>query len=277
MSMLISRTSAEIKRQRSLTSSKQNFSELEVGSLDALATAAAFGDAVNQATASETMTTTRHPRHRPGCTCIVCIQPPSGKGPKHHPNCTCNVCMTVKRRFKTLMLRKKKRQSEREEAEANKRLVLPWGRKEEIEGSSTSLAGLQPIELQKESNPGSEPLRTVLDDADAEKGRIDLNCHPERDGEQHAAQLQSLSRVSMMSLFQVASLPLVNYLKQNGLSSLACEQQVSSSSVTVPQAMPVDESEERTPDEADGSTAQEQDASVDEVLCSPNNDKSDAS
>ncbi|XP_057814734.1 B3 domain-containing transcription repressor VAL2 isoform X1 [Cryptomeria japonica] len=67
--------------------------------------------------------TTKHPRHRPGCTCIVCIQPPSGKGPKHKPTCTCNVCMTVKRRFKTLMMRRKKRQSEREAENARKRQV----------------------------------------------------------------------------------------------------------------------------------------------------------
>ncbi|KAD0221958.1 hypothetical protein E3N88_44605 [Mikania micrantha] len=57
--------------------------------------------------------TTRHPRHRPGCSCIVCIQPPSGKG-KHKQNCICNVCSTVRRRFKTLMLRKKKRLAEQE-------------------------------------------------------------------------------------------------------------------------------------------------------------------
>ncbi|KAG9136598.1 hypothetical protein Leryth_024752 [Lithospermum erythrorhizon] len=30
--------------------------------------------------------TTRHPRHKPGCSCIVCMQPPSGKGPKHRTN-----------------------------------------------------------------------------------------------------------------------------------------------------------------------------------------------
>ncbi|KAD0221957.1 hypothetical protein E3N88_44604 [Mikania micrantha] len=57
--------------------------------------------------------TTRHPQHRPGCSCIVCIQPPSGKG-KHKQNCICNVCSTVRRRFKTLMLRKKKRLAEQE-------------------------------------------------------------------------------------------------------------------------------------------------------------------
>ncbi|KAL8253121.1 hypothetical protein R6Q59_036814 [Mikania micrantha] len=82
--------------------------EQEPSGLDALATAAVFGE-FGESSASAT---TRHPRHRPGCTCIVCIQPPSGKG-KHKPNCFCNVCLTVKRRFKTLMLRKKKREAEK--------------------------------------------------------------------------------------------------------------------------------------------------------------------
>eukprot|EP00250_Pteridium_aquilinum_P014911 c22279_g1_i1 orf=180-2306(+) len=76
--------------------------------------AAASCPAINKAASSSPATTTKHPRHRPGCSCIVCIQPPSGKGPKHKPTCDCNVCMTVKRRFHTLMLRRKKLQSERE-------------------------------------------------------------------------------------------------------------------------------------------------------------------
>ncbi|XP_051134456.1 B3 domain-containing transcription repressor VAL1 isoform X2 [Andrographis paniculata] len=86
----------------------------EPSGLDALATAAVLGDNLGDAAAeSSVVATTRHPRHRPGCSCIVCIQPPSGKG-KHEPTCKCNVCLTVRRRFKTLMMRKKKRQSERE-------------------------------------------------------------------------------------------------------------------------------------------------------------------
>ncbi|PIA54964.1 hypothetical protein AQUCO_00800005v1 [Aquilegia coerulea] len=48
-------------------------------------------------------TTTRHPRHRFGCTCIVCIQSPSGKGLKHKDSCTCNVCLTVRRRRLSLL------------------------------------------------------------------------------------------------------------------------------------------------------------------------------
>ncbi|KAI7736268.1 hypothetical protein M8C21_022718 [Ambrosia artemisiifolia] len=38
--------------------------------------------------------TIRHPRHKHGCTCIVCIQPPSGS--KHKSTCSCNVCLAVK-------------------------------------------------------------------------------------------------------------------------------------------------------------------------------------
>ncbi|KAF5782464.1 putative transcription factor & chromatin remodeling CW-Zn-B3/VAL family [Helianthus annuus] len=139
--------------------------------------------------------TTKHPRHRPGCSCIVCIQPPSGKG-KHKPTCTCNVCMTVKRRFKTLMLRKKKRQSEHEASIAEKL------HKEEVEPKSN---------IVKRANNESSLLLTES----SSKGHLDLNIHP---------------RVSMMSLFQAANLPLETYLKQNDLTSLNFEQQASSGS-----------------------------------------------
>ncbi|CAA0820635.1 B3 domain-containing transcription repressor VAL1 [Striga hermonthica] len=102
---LFSRTNKDHKKQRT-SDSKSGSPEGELSSgLDALANAAVLGDNITELTAGPT---TRHPRHRPGCSCIVCIQPPSGKG-RHDPNCKCNVCLTVKRRFKTLMLRKKKR------------------------------------------------------------------------------------------------------------------------------------------------------------------------
>ncbi|GJV27313.1 B3 domain-containing protein-like protein [Tanacetum coccineum] len=41
--------------------------------------------------------TIRHPSHKYGCTCIVCVQPPSGT--KHKSTCTCNVCLAFKRSF----------------------------------------------------------------------------------------------------------------------------------------------------------------------------------
>lgn len=85
-------------------------SQQEPCGLDALASAAVLGDTIGE---PEVATTTRHPRHRAGCSCIVCIQPPSGKG-RHKPTCGCTVCSTVKRRFKTLMMRRKKKQLERD-------------------------------------------------------------------------------------------------------------------------------------------------------------------
>ncbi|KAJ4873905.1 B3 domain-containing transcription repressor VAL2 [Raphanus sativus] len=62
---------------------------------------------------TEVAATTKHPRHRAGCSCIVCSQPPSGKG-KHKPSYTRTVCQAVKRRFKTLMLRKRNREEVRQ-------------------------------------------------------------------------------------------------------------------------------------------------------------------
>ncbi|XP_078436033.1 B3 domain-containing protein Os07g0679700-like [Wolffia australiana] len=90
---------------------RRKHSAEEAAGLNTLAATALLGDDTGQA-ALAAAATTRHPRHRLGCSCIVCIQPPSGKGPKHKLNCFCNVCITVRRRFKTLMLRKKKRQRE---------------------------------------------------------------------------------------------------------------------------------------------------------------------
>ncbi|KAG1338956.1 B3 domain-containing protein [Cocos nucifera] len=251
---------ADYRRQR--MNAKQHSSELDASSgLDALANAAALGDISNQTTSS-VATTTKHPRHRPGCTCIVCIQPPSGKGPKHSPTCTCNVCLTVKRRFKTLMMRKKKRQSEREEAEAQKRLA--WGNKEELEGGSLSRS-IQPLEVHRDSELGQGPGygRTIIEKLDMSKGQIDLNCHPGRDEVRQAGP----PRQSMMSLLQEANLPLEMYLKQNGLTSLVGDQG-SSSSHTIPQEP--GESEGGTPDESHfASMAQERDGGADEGHDSP--------
>ncbi|KAG5248344.1 B3 domain-containing transcription repressor VAL [Salix suchowensis] len=150
-------------------------------------------------------TTTRHPRHRPGCSCIVCIQPPSGKG-KHKSTCTCNVCMTVKRRFKTLMMRKKKRQSEREAEIAQRTQQHISGPKDEADVESSSKLASTPMDpSDNEARSGNE--------------------------------LESKSQTNnlMTSLLQVASLPLETYLKQNGLASLS-EQQASSASHVPPQA-----------------------------------------
>ncbi|KFK22946.1 hypothetical protein AALP_AAs47561U000300 [Arabis alpina] len=101
-------------KKRRIGESQGAKNEQEPSGLDALASAAVLGDTLGE---PEVATTTRHPRHRVGCSCIVCIQPPSGKG-RHKPNCGCNVCSTVKRRFKTLMMRRKKKQLERDETAA---------------------------------------------------------------------------------------------------------------------------------------------------------------
>ncbi|PHT90595.1 hypothetical protein T459_05708, partial [Capsicum annuum] len=90
--------------------------------LDALANLAILDEGETPPASSQA--TTKHPRHRPGCTCIVCIQPPSGKGPKHDQSCDCNVCKSVKRRFKTLMLKREKKLSEKE-AEATCQKLQP--------------------------------------------------------------------------------------------------------------------------------------------------------
>ncbi|XP_024981190.1 B3 domain-containing protein Os07g0679700-like isoform X2 [Cynara cardunculus var. scolymus] len=148
--------------------------------------------------------TTKHPRHRPGCSCIVCSQPPSGKG-KHKPNCTCNVCMTVKRRFKTLMLRKQQRQSERE----------------------AEIAEKNQLKLETEMETGFAELRS------SGKGQLDLNIHPRRLQDNHAK-----NHVSMMSLLQAANQPLETYMKQKGLTSLISEPQASSVTQPLPQDTP---------------------------------------
>ncbi|KAL8102054.1 B3 domain-containing transcription repressor VAL2 [Apium graveolens] len=187
---------------------------------------------------SPVATTTRHPRHRPGCSCIVCIQPPSGKG-KHKPTCTCNVCMTVKRRFKTLMLRKKKRQSDLE-AEIAQRNQFIWGPKEELEVESSSRQGGRSLInlLDDKSRSGSKPQAMDMDQRNDQPGKdidtyadeLDLNCQP---GEDFPVKS---TRVSMVSLLQVASRPLETYLKQTGLTSLLSEHQTSSGSHALPQA-----------------------------------------
>ncbi|KAI3697947.1 hypothetical protein L6452_31053 [Arctium lappa] len=51
--------------------------------------------------------TTKHPRHRPGCSCVVCSQAPSGT--KHNSTCTCGGCMTLRRRHQTVNSRRGKK------------------------------------------------------------------------------------------------------------------------------------------------------------------------
>ncbi|KAG6475406.1 hypothetical protein ZIOFF_064626 [Zingiber officinale] len=253
---LLLRQYEDFRQQSACASWKRASSELVASSLDAFAAVAAVGDVGNQSMTTYS-TTTKHPRHRPGCTCIVCIQPPSGKGPKHDPSCTCNVCMTVKRRFKTLMMRKKKRQSEREEAEAHKKVA--WN-KEEAEGTSSSSKGSQHPDLHQENEFGHAGSRVVIENPESSKEGIDLNCDPGRNEDSQTTNL----RLSMMSLLQNAQRPLEMYLKQNGLASLVNEQgsQESPSSL-IPET--VSETEGKATDESHfTSTSKEQGAAVDE-------------
>lgn len=163
-------------------------------------------------------TTTKHPRHRPGCSCIVCIQPPSGKG-KHKPTCTCNVCMTVKRRFNTLMMRKKKRQSERE-AEIAQRSHHQYHPELDSSNSYRQLT-LPPPPPPLPPNREESEAAAAAGESTGKGSRLDLNSNPERVDEQKGLG----PRVSMRSLLEAANQPLENYLRQNGLSSLVSEQQ----------------------------------------------------
>ncbi|KAL9239000.1 hypothetical protein vseg_013359 [Gypsophila vaccaria] len=134
--------------------------ERESCGLSALANAAVLGDNPNESGSSAVATTTKHPRHRAGCSCIVCIQPPSGKG-KHNSACTCTVCMTVKRRFKTLMMRKKKRHSDQEA-----QLVLKTSHTDKCNKKDDKV----------DDNVVDQNIMAELGDCCS---GLDLNCHPE--------------------------------------------------------------------------------------------------
>ncbi|KAK4801939.1 hypothetical protein SAY86_000142 [Trapa natans] len=211
----------ESNRQRLAATSFKLVPDNEFSGLDTLANAAFLGDIPGGAgTTPSVAATTKHPRHRPGCSCIVCIQPPSGKG-KHKPNCNCNVCMTVKRRFKTLMMRKKKRQSEREAEITQQKNRKIWGPKDSAEADSSS----RNLSFLDSSEPQSPTTDYPPDNSfDIGKGQIlDLNSQPIRDEDPSVR----WSQVSMTNLLKVASQPLESYLKQNGLTSLVSEQQES--------------------------------------------------
>lgn len=187
----------DFKRRRNAESQKAD-QEHEPSGLDALASAAVLGDNLGESGEQSVGATTKHPRHRPGCTCIVCIQPPSGKG-KHKPTCTCNVCMTVKRRFKTLMLRKKKRQSELEAEAAQKE------QNDNLNESELNAMTGYPLHKHLSDNEGSH--NRIQGDVAESSNSIDLNCHPQRE----EMQLEE-PPISLMSLLQAANIE--NLMKQ---------------------------------------------------------------
>ncbi|XP_073005433.1 B3 domain-containing protein Os07g0563300-like [Typha latifolia] len=157
--------------------------------LDTLANLAILGEGEALATTFP-QTTTKHPRHRPGCSCIVCIQPPSGKGPKHKQTCTCNVCLTVKRRFKTLMMRREKRQSEKEAEVARKQQeqqqkiinLLPEevGKRSSLTNSSSSSF---PEKTSTNNNGAPHGVPEHRKTTSPFKAEIDLNFQPEQEEE----------------------------------------------------------------------------------------------
>ncbi|KAL7211926.1 hypothetical protein ACSBR2_014729 [Camellia fascicularis] len=153
--------------------------------LDALANLAIQEE--GEALPTSSQATTKHPRHRPGCTCIVCIQPPSGKGPKHKQTCTCNVCLTVKRRFQTLLLRREKKQSEKEAETARQNQQphphLPEKSPDDETQLCTNTGSSSPNQkMANRDDPEDDPskMRSTLSPF---KGQIDLNIQPERDDE----------------------------------------------------------------------------------------------
>jgi len=121
--------------------------------------------------------------------------------------------MTVKRRFKTLMLRKKKRQSERE-AETSQ--------KDNMDRKESEVNGAMSHEVLPINNPETEvgQSKTQTEKPETSAGQIDLNCHPNRED-----MPLDMPGLSTMNLVDLANTPLDNYIKQNGLSSLVWDQE----------------------------------------------------
>ncbi|OIW19039.1 hypothetical protein TanjilG_10600 [Lupinus angustifolius] len=208
--------------------------------LDALVNTSILGDDAGDPGSTQVATTTKHPRHRPGCSCIVCIQPPSGKG-KHKPTCTCDVCMAVKRRFKTLMMRKMKLQSEHET-------------------ESDSISHLPPVDDSENEARVPDELDSTSQDhaAEAAKGQLDLNFQPGGEDVQAGA-----NNVCMMSLLEEANLPPETNMKKNGITSLTLEEKTNSASNV--QAQTPNESEGRhNDDQCTASAAHEHESSPEE-------------
>ncbi|GMI91516.1 hypothetical protein HRI_002820900 [Hibiscus trionum] len=186
----------------------ENIDALE--GLDTLANLAILGEGESLPASSKA--TSKHPRHRPGCSCIVCIQPPSGKGPKHKQTCTCNVCETVKRRFRTLMMRREKKQSEKEAETIGKKqqTLLP-----------DKVGDGDPPPCINAENSSPKPKVVATEDSASNpnrvksvtspfKGQIDLNIQPEREEELSPG---SDSRSVMRSLKDATDI----YLRQQSM------------------------------------------------------------
>ena len=142
---------------------------------DTLANSTIQGEGKGLIASSENRT--KHPCHRPGCTCIVCLQPPSGKGTKHGPSCDCGVCTPLRFRFRTLMERLEKKQTEPSSSSQN-------SHEKELDvdacvGSSTVKSSLNVEEVPSPSHV--EEPKGRISSASPLKGQIDLNIQPERE------------------------------------------------------------------------------------------------
>lgn len=171
-----------VSKKRKIGEKSKSIEQDKHSSLDALASAAILGDNLAElGESSSAGATTKHPRHRPGCSCIVCIQPPSGQG-KHKPTCTCVPCETVKRRFNTYMMRRKKNRSESSEAAAFQNDQM-----NHRDGAGTSSGGASGQDTSHSSDEGSlneDQLEGSLNEGQLEvveanaAAQLDLNCHP---------------------------------------------------------------------------------------------------
>ncbi|KAE9594477.1 putative transcription factor & chromatin remodeling CW-Zn-B3/VAL family [Lupinus albus] len=213
----------DFKKRRTLENGK-SIKEHKPSGLDALASAAVLGENLIDPAELSAGATTKHPRHRPGCTCIVCIQPPSGKG-RHKPTCTCNVCMSVKRRFKTIRLRKKKRQLEREADAADKKDHNHLRDKSEANGTSKS----KDITSHLEKKGG---LKDQTEVGESGAGQVDLNSHPNRADTQ-----MDITGLSMsINHLEITNNQVSEYMNQNGLKRFNSEVQGSQNSSLLTQS-----------------------------------------
>ncbi|KAI7983744.1 B3 domain-containing transcription repressor VAL1 [Camellia lanceoleosa] len=168
----------DFKKLRIIESTKVD-KEHEPSGLDALANAAVLEDIANDLGKPSAGTTTKHRCDHSGCSCIACIQLPSGKG-KHKSTCTCNACFSLKCPFKTFMFGEKTKQLEMDR------------------NSRHALAAINQSE--DESNQKNIIPKHV---SEASKGCLDLNCQPNREEDT----LIEAIGLNMTSLVREASLP----------------------------------------------------------------------
>jgi hypothetical protein len=206
---------ASTKKTRATKQDPDNVEALE--GLDTLANLAILGEGESLPASSQA--TTKHPRHRPGCSCIVCIQPPSGKGPKHKQSCTCTVCLTVKRRFRTLMIRREKKQSEKEaettrkkQQQQQRQLPLPVKLQDDDSLPYNNTGNSSPKHIREVNDVSDDEPNKMKSSSSPFKGQIDLNIQPEREEELSPGSDSG----SMMKLLHDAT---ERYLRQQRLSS----------------------------------------------------------